>query len=59
MVVIVVSLAIIAAGIWLTFGQNASDLGSFGVMLLVLGMVFLAVNLYLRHKGFRAPRRRP
>jgi hypothetical protein len=56
---IVVSLAIIAAGLWLTFIQNASGLGWFGAMLLVLGTVFLAVNLYLRHKGFRTPRRRP
>jgi type IV secretory pathway VirB2 component (pilin) len=56
---IVVSLAIVAAGLWLTFGQNASGLGWFGAMLLVLGTVFLAVNLYLRHKGFRTPRRRP
>ena len=56
---IVVSLGIIAAGLWLTFIQNASGLGWFGAMLLVLGTVFLAVNLYLRHKGFRTPRRRP
>ena len=59
MAAIVVSLAIIAAGLWLTFSQNASGLGWFGAMLLVLGTVFLAVNLYLRHKGFRTPRRRP
>jgi hypothetical protein len=59
MVAIVVSLAIIAAGLWMTFSQNASDMGSFGAMLLVLGVVFLAANLYLRHRSFRTPRRRP
>jgi hypothetical protein len=58
MAAIVVSLGIIASGLWLTFIQNASGLGWFGAMLLVLGTVFLAVNLYLRHKGFRTPRRR-
>jgi type IV secretory pathway VirB2 component (pilin) len=59
MAAIVVSVAIIAAGLWLTFSQNTADLGWFGAMLLVVGTVFLAVNLYLRHRGFRTPRRRP
>jgi Na+/phosphate symporter len=58
MVAIVVSLAIVAAGLWLTFAENASDMGVFGAMLLVLGMTFLSVNLYMRARGFRMRRRR-
>ena len=58
MAAIIVSVAIIAAGLWLTFSQNASGLGWFGAMILVVGTVFLVVNLYLRHRGFRTPRRR-
>ncbi len=53
MVAIIVSLAIVAAGLWLTFAENASDMGVFGAMLLVLGMTFLSVNLYMRARGFR------
>jgi hypothetical protein len=56
---IIVSLALVAAGLWLTIGQNASEMGGFGAMLLVLGAMFLIVNLALRMRGFRVRRRRP
>jgi hypothetical protein len=57
---IIVSLAIVAVGLWLTIGQNASQMGAFGAMLLVLGAIFLTVNVYLRRHGFRMRgRRRP
>ena len=59
MVGIIVSLALVAVGLWLTIGQNASDMGGFGAMLLVLGATFLLVNLALRMRGFRMKRRRP
>jgi hypothetical protein len=54
---VVVSSAVLAAGLWLTFGSDSAGMGSFGVLLLVLGAVFLAVNLFLRSRGF-PPRRR-
>jgi hypothetical protein len=55
---IIVSLAVVAAGAWLVLGQNASEMGAFGAMLLVLGAIFLTVNLALRRHGFRMRRRR-
>jgi hypothetical protein len=58
-VAIIVSLAILGAGLWLTVGENASQMGAFGAMLLVLGATFLSVNLYLRSKGVGVRRRRP
>jgi hypothetical protein len=54
---IIVSLALVAAGLWLTIGQNTADMGGFGAMLLVLGATFLVVNLALRMRGFRMKRR--
>jgi hypothetical protein len=57
-VAIIVSLAVVAAGLWLTLGQNATEMGAFGAMLLVLGLTFLSFNLYLRSRGVRTGRRR-
>jgi hypothetical protein len=57
---IIISLALVGAGSWLVLTQNASEMGAFGAMLLVLGAIFLTVNLYLRRHGFRMRgRRRP
>ena len=39
-------------------GENASDMGVLGAMLLVLGLTFLGVNLYMHVQGFRTKRRR-
>jgi tellurite resistance protein TehA-like permease len=58
MVGILVSLGIVGAGLWLTMSENASDMGILGAMLLVLGLTFLAVNLYMHVHGFRMKRRR-
>jgi Na+/phosphate symporter len=58
MVGIVVSLAVVTAGLWLIFVENDSDMGLFGAMILVLGLTFLSVNLFLRARGFRMRRRR-
>jgi phage-related protein len=59
MVAIIVSLVVVGAGLWLGVGQAGTEMASFGWLLAVLGLVFLAVNLYLRRRGFRTPRRRP
>jgi hypothetical protein len=56
---IIMSLALAAAGLWLALGRSGSEMASFGWLLVVLGLAFLAVNLYLRRRGFRTPRRRP
>ena len=40
-------------------GENDSDMGLLGAMLLVLGATFLFTNLYLHRKGFRVRRRKP
>ena len=53
------SLALTSAGLWLAVGQSGTEMASFGWLLAVLGLAFLAVNLYLRRRGFRTPRRRP
>jgi len=53
------SLGLAAAGLWLALGRGGSEMASFGWLLAVLGLAFLAVNLYLRRRGFRTPRRRP
>lgn len=58
MVGILVSLGIVGAGLWLTMSENASDMGILGAMLLVLGLTFLGVNLYMHVQGFRMKRRR-
>jgi len=58
MVGIVVSLFVVAAGAWLVVGQNATEMGQLGAMLLVLGTLFLMLNVYLHRKGFRIRRRR-
>jgi hypothetical protein len=55
---IIVSLGIVAAGLYLTMSENNSDMGLLGAMLLVLGATFLAVNLYMHRQGFRMRRRR-
>lgn len=41
MVAVLVSVGIVAAGLWLTMSENASDMGILGAMLLVLGPTFL------------------
>ena len=46
------------SGLWLGVGQAGTEMASFGWLLVVLGLVFLAVNLYLRRRGFGMPRRR-
>jgi drug/metabolite transporter (DMT)-like permease len=55
---IIVSLAIVAGGLYLVMTENNSDMGLLGAMLLVLGATFLAVNLYMHRQGFRMRRRR-
>ena len=59
MVAIVVGLVVVAAGLWLTLGDDGSGMGAFGVLLLVIGAASLAANLFLRRRGFRMRRRRP
>ena len=56
---IIVSLAIVAVGLWLTMSENYSDMGLLGAMLLFLGGTFLFTNVYLHRKGFRVRRRKP
>ena len=58
MVGIIVSLGIVAGGLYLVMSENSSDMGLLGAMLLVLGVTFLAVNLYMHRQGFRMRRRR-
>ena len=53
---IIVSLGIVAAGLYLTMSENDSDMGLLGAMLLVLGVTFLRVNVYMHRKGFRIRR---
>jgi drug/metabolite transporter (DMT)-like permease len=55
---IIVSLAIVAGGLYLVMTENNTDMGLLGAMLLVLGATFLAVNLYMHRQGFRMRRRR-
>jgi hypothetical protein len=55
---IIVSLAIVAVGLYLVMTENNSDMGLLGAMLLVLGATFLVVNLYMHRQGFRMRRRR-
>ena len=58
MVGIIVSLGIVAGGLYLTMSENNSDMGLLGAMVLVLGATFLVVNLYMHRQGFRMRRRR-
>ena len=58
MVGIIVSLGIVAGGLYLVMSENSSDMGLLGAMLLMLGATFLAVNLYMHRQGFRMRRRR-
>ena len=55
---IIVSLGIVAGGLYLVMSENSSDMGLLGAMLLMLGATFLAVNLYMHRQGFRMRRRR-
>jgi hypothetical protein len=57
-VAIVVSAALVVAGLYLAAGQPDTGIATIGSMLMVLGAIFLSVNLYLRVKGYRMPRRR-
>ena len=59
MVGIIISLVLAVAGLWLAVGQGGTEMASFGWLLVVLGLAFLAVNVHLRRRGFRSPRRRP
>jgi uncharacterized membrane protein len=54
---VVVSGVIAVVGLYLVVAQTAV-LATTGWLLLVLGLVFAAVNLYLRSRGFQMPRRR-
>ena len=58
MVGIIVSLGIVAGGLYLVMSDNNSEMGLLGAMLLVLGATFLFANVYLHRKGFRVRRRR-
>ena len=55
---IIVSLVIAVAGLWLAVAQAGTEMAGFGWLLLALGLGLAAVNLYLRGRGFRMPRRR-
>ena len=57
MVSIVVGLGVVVAGLWLALGQ-AGEIAMFGWLLVVVGALALAGNLYLRARGFQMPRRR-
>jgi hypothetical protein len=57
MVAIIVSAVVAVAGLWLVVGQAGTDMAAFGWLLLVVGVVSLAVNLFLRHR-FGTPGRR-
>ena len=60
MVAIVVGLGIVLAGLWLALGGGGTEMVTFGWLLVVVGVVASAGNLYLRARGFRMPdRRRP
>jgi hypothetical protein len=58
-VALVVSGVLVAAGLYLAFGQPAAEMAALGWLFLVIGAVFLAGNVVLRRKGFRMQRRRP
>ena len=58
MVGIIVSLGIVATAVYLVMGQAGPEMELLGAMLLVLGVTFLAVNLYMHRQGFRMRRRR-
>ena len=55
---VVVSFVIALVGLYLVMTQTAPLL-TMGWLLLILGLFFVAVNLYLRSRGFQMPRRRP
>ena len=58
MVGIVISLVLAGIGLWIGTDQSGTEMAGFGWFLLALGLAFLAVNLYLRSRGYRTPRRR-
>ena len=53
------SLVIAVAGLWLALSQAGTAMAAFGWLLLALGLGLAAVNLSLRGRGYRMPRRRP
>ena len=58
MVQIVVGIGIVVAGLWLALGQGGPQIATFGWLLVVVGAVALAANLWLRARGYRMPGRR-
>jgi hypothetical protein len=57
-VAIVISLVIALVGLYFGVTQDA-EMATMGWLFLVVGLVGLAANLYLRGRGVGAPRRRP
>jgi hypothetical protein len=55
---IVISLVLAGIGLWIGTDQSGTEMAGFGWLLLAVGLAFLVVNLYLRSRGFRTPRRR-
>ncbi len=56
---IIVSCAVVVAGLWLILGeQEHAVAATFGWLLLVVGLVLLPVNLLLRRYGYSPPHRR-
>ncbi|MFV0457942.1 MAG: hypothetical protein ACK5MT_04105 [Actinomycetales bacterium] len=47
---VVVSLIVLVMGIWMIRTQTSALSDAFGTMLVVIGVVGAAANLYIRHK---------
>jgi hypothetical protein len=59
-VAVIVGFGVVVAGLWLALGRDGAEMATFGWLLVVVGGVALAGNLYLRARGYRMPgRRRP
>ena len=57
---IIVGMGVVAAGLWLALGRDGGQIAVFGWLLVAVGLVALAGNLYLRARGYRMPpRNRP
>lgn len=56
---VVVSCAVVVAGLWLILDEHEVTVAAtFGWLLLLVGLVLLPVNLLLRRYGYSPPRRR-